>query len=276
MRTPETQKVAAFTGEGAYHGSTKGRDGKPCPEIPETAATTIGSYKPSEKFNEFTACFLNRYAVKALLPVPTQQELQEESKTFVWRPFAEAKAEADPITKSVLEAMEPFLERKKRFAYIDSKVQFFRKGDLPVDSKLWHVDGTIAVRDQRAHDLGYSILHDMKARFTSKVAPPKYLAYQSSTHCATEFATAPLFVELPELVPNFDLLDERVRALGSIQKAAQPAGSIVSFDGFSLHRAVPAKEDGWRLWIRCIETDREVFSDPTMQNCYNTVFQQRV
>ena len=38
-----------------------------------------------------------------------------------------------------------------------------------------------------------------KARFASGVVPPRYLAYQSSEHCATLFLTSPLTLTLPEL-----------------------------------------------------------------------------
>ncbi len=29
---------------------------------------------------------------------------------------------------------------------------------------------------------------------------------------------------------------------------------------------------GWRLWIRCVETDREVRLETSIVECYNTVF----
>jgi hypothetical protein len=66
---------------------------------------------------------------------------------------------------------------------------------------------------------------------------------------------------LPELIPNFDDLDRQVRALDPAS-APQPAGAIVRFDGRSLHRAVAAHDAGWRLWVRCAETDRRVELTP--------------
>jgi hypothetical protein len=97
------------------------------------------------------------------------------------------------------------------------------------------------------------------------------MAYQSSEHCATEYATEAVTVQLPELIANFDELDDRVRALGPAT-APQPSSSIVRFDGLSLHRAVAARADGWRLWVRCMETDREVHLNPSIIECYGTVF----
>jgi hypothetical protein len=198
-------------------------------------------------------------------------EIKNDGVTFCWTPFEEALAEAGPLTKSVLQEMEKHLERKKKFVYIDSKIQFFKKGDLPVDSKLWHVDGTIAVSDERARALGFDILHDMKARMLGPAPPPKYLAYQSSYHCATEFVTEDVSVPLPDCIRDFNILDALVNVVNPKRKS-QPAASIISFDGFSLHRAVPATEDGWRLWIRCTETDKEIKINPSIIDCYGTVY----
>jgi hypothetical protein len=103
------------------------------------------------------------------------------------------------------------------------------------------------------------------------VVPPRYLAYQSSDHCATLFATSPVTMTLPELVPNFDGLDAHIRAL-SPPIVAQPASSSVRTDGLSLHRAQAASGAGWRLWVRCVETDREVLLDSSIIECYGTVF----
>ena len=76
---------------------------------------------------------------------------------------------------------------------------------------------------------------------------------------------------MPALIPNFDGLDQMVRAQDPAS-VAQPAGAIIRFDGLSLHRAVAASEAGWRLWIRCVETDREVHVGPNIIECYGTVF----
>jgi hypothetical protein len=62
-----------------------------------------------------------------------------------------------------------------------------------------------------------------------------------------------------------------VRALAP-PEVAQPPATIVGFDGLSLHRAVPAARAGWRLWIRCIETDREIVPDASMIACYGKVY----
>ncbi len=78
-------------------------------------------------------------------------------------------------------------------------------------------------------------------------------------------------VDLPELIPDFDELDRRVRALDP-PALAQPPASIVGFDGLSLHRAVAASRAGWRLWIRCVETDRVVVPDGSILGCYGTVY----
>ena len=114
-------------------------------------------------------------------------------------------------------------------------------------------------------------MHDMMARMRGPASPPTYLTYQSSNHCATLFVTEPVTLRLPALIGNFDELDRMVRALDPAC-APQPAAAIVRFDGLSLHRAVAASEAGWRLWIRCVETDRQVQLDADIIECYGTVF----
>lgn len=277
-RSVEAQKVAVFTGEGAYHGSTKPRPQAPQAPVAgpceEMRPTTLEAYAAAgtKTIARFDATFPNHYDVKATLPVPTQDEIQNDGVTFCWSELDDAIAEAGPLTRRVLEEMSKHLHRTKRFIYIDSKIQWFEAGDVPVDSQHWHVDGSIAVRDERVHALGHRLLHDMRARFAHPV-PPTYLAYQSSTHCATLFATAPVSLPMPELIPNFDELDRDVRALDP-PCVAQPASSIVRFDGLSLHRAVAAERAGWRLWIRCTETDHEIRLNPSLVECYGTVFRR--
>jgi hypothetical protein len=111
----------------------------------------------------------------------------------------------------------------------------------------------------------------MKARLQGPAAPPKYLTYQSSQHCATLFATEPIALRLPALIANFDELDRMVRGLDPACEP-QPAAAIVRFDGLSLHRAVAAREAGWRLWVRCVETDRQVQLTASIIECYGAVF----
>jgi hypothetical protein len=277
-RTHSSQKIATFTGEGAYHGSTKAANEsiRPAPSVAEEAEVTPSSLndywrRKQSTFSEFQATFPNNYEVARQLRVPTQEEIQDDFVTFCWASMEDALQDAGPLTKSVLQEMVPLLEGRKKFVYIDSKIQYFQAHDLPVDSRAWHVDGTIVVRDQRARELGYNLLHDMKARLNLSTEPPKYLAYQSSVHCATQFATQAITLPLPDCIVNFDTLDRLVQAANPSSKA-QPAGSIVRFDGRSLHRAVPATDSGWRLWIRCVETDREIKPNPTVINCYGTVF----
>ncbi len=275
-RRVETQKVVPFTGEGAYHGSTKARpradpQPKPPPVVDEMKPFSLEKYGENREVAEIEAEFPNNFEVKQTLPVPCQTEIADDEVTFCWCPLRQAFEHAGPLTGRVLEAMAAHLEGHKRYVYIDSKIQYFRPGDLPVDSQLWHVDGSIAVRDERVRNLGYTLLHDMGARLQGPAKPPTYLAYQSSSHCATHFVTTPVQVRLPELIPNFDGLDAAVRECDP-PTVAQPAGSVVRFDGLSLHRAVPASGEGWRLWVRCVETDRQVVLNSSIIECYGTVF----
>lgn len=278
-RSMQTQKVVPFTGEGAYHGSTKPRAAPagptppPPPQVEEMRPKTVEAYAASgaTTIAELAATFPNYYDVVSTLPVPTQDEIRSDGATFVWTPFAEALAAAGPLTRRVLEAMQKHLTGTKRNVYVDSKIQWFERGDVPVDSRHWHVDGSITARGPTVEQLGHHLLHDMRARLEAPALLPQLMAYQSSDHCATQFLTQPVTVTLGELIPNFDVLDERVRALDP-QAVAQPPASIVRFDGLSLHRAVAARSAGWRLWVRVMETDRTVLLNPSIIDCYGTVF----
>ncbi len=274
----DTQQVAPFTGEGAYHGSTSKRPKTASTSAPEAVVaemrpSTLEDYRLDTRrpIADFEATFPNLYSVEDTLPVPTQQEVRDDSVTFCWCPLPEALALASPLTRRVLEATRKHLVGDKRYVYVDSKIQYFEPGDVPVDSQHWHIDGSIVARGPVVEALGHSLLHDMKARLAGGVTPPRYLAYQSSDHCATVFATSPLTLTLAELIPSFTGLDAAVREL-SPPFALQPASSIVRTDGLSLHRAQAATASGWRLWVRVVETDREVQLNSSIIECYGTVF----
>lgn len=277
-RSVASQQVARFTGEGAYHGSTRPRpapapDADAPPVVAEMQPLSLDKYSATQRrsIEPFTAHFPNRHETLAALEVPTQDAITADGVTFCWCPIDEAVREAGPLTRTVLEVMQRHLTGRKRYVYIDSKIQYFRPGDVPVDSQHWHVDGTIVARDEHVRRLGHALLHDMRARLEGPAEPPTYLSYQSSDHCATLFATAPVTLTLPELIPNFDDLDREVRALDP-PSAPQPAATIVRFDGQSLHRAVAARAAGWRLWIRGAETDRRVELTSSIIECYGVVY----
>ena len=274
-RTTTAQQVAPFTGEGAYHGSTRPRPA-PAPELAEPVVLemqplTLARYGEPRAIDSFTARFTNIHDTVATLPVPTQQAIVDDAVTFCWCPLDEAIREAGPLTRGVLAEMQRHLTGRKRYVYIDSKIQHFHAGDVPVDSQHWHVDGSIVARDERVRLLGHALLHDMRARLEGPAEPPTYLSYQSSEHCATRFVAAPVTLTMPELIANFDDLDRQVRALDP-PVAAQPASAIIRFDGLSLHRAVAAEGDGWRLWICCAETDRRVELTSSIIDCYGKVY----
>ncbi len=276
VRSIETQEVERFTGEGAYHGSTKQK-----PRItPRSRSDVVNEARPTtlERYvaegrtviESFDAHFPNSLRVVSDCPVPTQEQVRDDGVTFCWCPFDEALRVAGPLTRNVLLAMLPGLRRDKRYIYVDSKIQYFLPGDLPVDSCLRHVDGSIAVRDERVLRFGVSILHDMRARLESD-DQPTYLAYQSSTHCATGFLNRSLTLRMPELITDFSAFDAQVRASGA-PEVLHRAGAILAYDGKTIHFATPATSPGWRLWIRCTETDVEIIPSAAIIDCYGVVF----
>lgn len=276
-----TQTVLPFTGEGAYHGSTKPRpraasSHPPPPTPPEMVPRTLDAYAAEGRtaIETFEATFPNLFEVCAVLPTPAQDAIRDDGVTLCWCPLDVALTTVGPWVKRVLDAMTPHLDGTRRHVYVDAKIQYFEAGDVPVDSQQWHVDGSIVARDARVRALGHTLLHDMQARMDGQVRPPICLAYQSSVHCATRFVSAPLTLEMPALIPDFSGLDAQVRAAAP-PVATHPASAIVRFDGLSLHRATVATEAGWRLWVRCFETDRTVRLTAQIIDCYATVFRTR-
>ena len=275
----ETQKVEPFTGEGAYHGSTRQKP----PEAPRPPAAAVEEARPTtlERYLErgktaiepFDAEFPNRLRLVRQLDAPTQEQVRDDGVTFCWCPFEEAVRVAGPLTRSVLEGMRPGITGRKRHVYVDSKIQYFEPGDLPVDSSLWHVDGSIAVRDRRVLGFGATVLHDMRASL-ERADAPAYMAYQSSGNCKTGWLVRPLRLRMPELIPDFKAFDAEVRALG-LPEIAHPPGAILAYDGRSLHLATHASAPGWRLWLRCTETDVEIVPSAAIIDCYGTVFRPK-
>lgn len=272
-RTVETQHVERFTNTGAYHGADKRKPGPPPANVvSEARPTTLERYleRGVTDIEWFDAIIPNRLRLVEQLDVPSQEEVRDDGVTFCWCPFEEAMREAGPVTRRVLDGMSRGLTGRKRNVYVDSKIQWFERGDLPVDSCLRHVDESIAVRDERVLPFGVEVLHDMRARIENG-SPPLHMAYQSSHHCATGYLYRPLTLRMPELIPNFNAFDDAVRAR-RLPEMEHPAGAILGYDGLTVHWANPATESGWRLWVRTVETDKEVIPGPTVIECYGTVF----
>jgi hypothetical protein len=279
VHTIETQRVEDFTGEGAYHGSTKQKPPGPVRPLNEIVSeerpTTLERYLEQNRtaISSFGATFPNSLRLVTQLEIPSQDQVRDDGVTFCWCPFEEAFSLAGPLTRSVLTGMRSGLSGGKSNIYIDSKIQYFEPGDLPVDSCLRHIDGSIAVRDERVLGFGVSVLHDMRARLDHD-NPPKYMAYQSSGHCATGFLDRPLRLVIPELIPDFNDFDARVRAM-KVPEVEHTAGAILAYDGLTVHWATPATSAGWRLWIRCTETDVTITPSASIIDCYGTVFRPR-
>lgn len=221
-------------------------------------------------FPKFDAHFTNNAKVQKNSYVPSQEEIKAEKVTFSWCPLDVALREASSVTKKIITEMIPLLVGNKKYTFVDSKIQYFEPTHSPIDSLHWHVDGSISVEDERTQKLGYILLHDMFARMVHK-DPPKFLAYQSSNHCATQYLTNPCTLSIPKCIPSFSILDDAVNTIDPTIMT-QPAGSIVSFDGWAIHRAVPALDTGWRLWIRVKETDHFTEARHGSVELYSTTF----
>ena len=101
-RTIDTQRTAPFTGEGAYHGSTRARSGprprSPSPPRPppvdEVRPRTLDAYAAAGRTDiaRFEATFPNRYEEVELLPPPSQAEIAQDAVTLCWCPARDRAA----------------------------------------------------------------------------------------------------------------------------------------------------------------------------------------
>ena len=95
-----TQKIAPFTGEGAYHGSTRrrapSRAATPPAPVDEMVPATLRDYPldGSRPIADFEATFSNVYSVERTLEIPSQEEVRGDGVVFCWCPLEDAIAEA--------------------------------------------------------------------------------------------------------------------------------------------------------------------------------------
>ena len=106
-RSVATQQVARFTGEGAYHGSTRARPtagpaAALAPVVEEMRPRSLERYDAAgvREIASFTARFPNRHEVLARLPVPDQEAIRADGV----RGFFEATTSNGAIDARVLEA----------------------------------------------------------------------------------------------------------------------------------------------------------------------------
>ncbi len=168
----------------------------------------------------------------------------------------------------ILNEVQNHLSNSKKYIFVNTKIQFLKTGFKPVDNLSWHVDGTIQVPSEICNSLGYNELHDMYARSILKEYP-KYISFVTNTNCNTEYLCDPLSLKIPKCVSSFDEINEMVNK-SEMKIISQPSCQIIKYDAFSLHRAIPSKCDGWRYWLRVIESNNLRYSQPSTD--HNVVF----
>lgn len=232
--------------------------------------TDHGMHSPSP-IDILTAPFFmdfdNAMTRHEVLEPPTEAALMSEP-TYRAVEFNDVLRSCGDYTRYVLGRMEAHLKGNRRFTYVDSKIQYLRIGDAPVDSLYWHIDGCVYVPEKIVRRFGYVQLFDLYARSISS-SNPTFLSFLTSADCATEYVRDPMRIEVPKCFEWYDVLDALVKAREP-RTVSQTPCQVVSFGSKSLHRAVPAKKEGWRLWIRITETDCRQRTHEGVDN--NTVF----
>ncbi len=125
----------------------------------------------------------------------------------------------------------------------------------------WHTDGVPRGASGDARDKGAP---NLRAMIDDSMTAPRFHLYVSGTHCPTEFLEG-MFMQQVDMDAEDDRslyssMDTTVNTLLEIEYAAwstfrtQP-DRIYTWDWWSVHRAIPAEDTGWRLLIRVTETD---------------------
>lgn len=189
------------------------------------------------------------------LNIPSGDEIYEQiSLQNELLDSALQKCEGTFLHKVCLELSKK-VKLNTKYLVVDSKVQFFKKGHIPIDHDCWHLDGTIQINRKLSNltfetaDIGS---RDILEKF------PRFHSWISSNISSTEYMTKEFTVPVPRLLKNWRVFAEMLKSEHDIStdmyhKHSQ--GEIVSYDAFTLHRAVPAVEDGYRLWVRVAETN---------------------
>ena len=203
-----------------------------------------------------TYSFDSKCAFGATLPEFTQEQVKNEPMFFNCDPDF-AYWNGGPITRAFIEALQLEGDLPK---VIDSRVHMLMPGWIPAIPG-WHHDDVPRSRVEGGHV-------KMSQHGQPNYDAPAYhsrhaLALVNGDVAPTEFALGTH--ELPFIEDGrgpvykhwHDMVEEQIEA-GVMTRFEVPSNRIVTFDWQTMHRAVPAKSNGWRWFGRAsYQTGRE-------------------
>jgi hypothetical protein len=160
----------------------------------------------------------------------------------------------------------------RKFTLVDTKVAMLLPGFIPAIPG-WHTDGV----PRRKRDPEWSVewspfnygapSQAEQLRQHQEGYFPRYHSVHVGLDCPTQFMTSGCQIDLEhgEDEQLYKEMGEKVTAMpyGPLDKEYldAPYGQWLTWDWWQIHRATPAKDRGWRLWIRVTECD-----DPPSNN----------
>ncbi len=189
------------------------------------------------------------------IPQPSQDAI-EGSLNLRECDLVSAMQYGGPITRLAIGAMN--LRYDHRYVVIDTKVSFLMKGFIPAIPG-WHTDGVPRGDDNDPSGTGQA---HMDFQETGGMTPPRYHLLVTGTHSQTEFINEPLWIVSPNDSSIYEKMNKFITDVfteedidGPLKVLTAPSCTVVEWDWWNIHRAVPASASGWRYLIRVTETD---------------------
>jgi hypothetical protein len=163
-----------------------------------------------------------------------------------------------PLTRAALSQMN--LRGDRKYTVVDTKVNMLLPGFIPAIPG-WHTDGVPRGPELDPGGKGIPMMSAQIEYKSKGITPPRYHLLVTGTHSQTQFVNVPMYLEVEDdhkLYENMtrrvdQVLQEHVYDMEPVFTA--PSNTVVEWDWWNIHRAVPATASGWRYLIRVTETD---------------------
>ena len=183
----------------------------------------------------------------------TLEEIKKEIPMYSATPEF-AKKHGGPITRGIIKSIPKWYYKKAKelglYPNIDIRVHKFDLKKIPKEFDLypaipgWHVDGEYRKTYTSQPDL--------------RVVPTSFHIISTiSTHpngvSNTQFLKSSLKIKEAKLLPDLALwnyVHKHIEGMKNRVTTDIKDGSMLLFDGRSLHRAMPVKRSGWRMFFR--------------------------
>lgn len=184
------------------------------------------------------------------------QELIENTPTLARCSIEDAAVFGGTLTREALGAMN--LRGDRKHIIVDTKVHMLLPGFIP-SIPGWHTDG-VPRGDEGLNPNNHGA-PNLRAQIEAHPdEAPRYHILVTGDHSPTEFIRESMQLRFPEDIGS-DLYREMTDQIDRLWLPhfatpwAVPPCTVVEWDWWNVHRAVPATARGWRFLIRVTETD---------------------